>query len=55
MRMKYTELKKRYWGGNLWEIGQGAWSTGNITVYMVQQFLNNLKDDPNGVQNFILE
>ena len=35
--MEYSELKKRYWGGHLWGIGYGAWSTGNITDEMIQE------------------
>ena len=53
--MEYTELKKRYWGGHLWGIGYGAWSTGNITDEMVQEYLNHHKESPNSDQNFILE
>ena len=36
--VEYSELKKRYWGGHLWGIGYGAWSTGNITDEMIQQY-----------------
>jgi len=53
--VEYSELKKRYWGGHLWGIGYGAWSTGNITDEMIQEYLNHHKDGPNGDQNFILE
>ena len=53
--MEYTELKKRYWGGHLWGIGYGAWSAGNITDEMVQQYLDHHKEGPNSDQNFILE
>ena len=53
--MEYTELRKRYWGGHLWGIGYGSWSTGNITDEMVQQYLNHHKEGPNSDQNFILE
>lgn len=53
--MEYSELKKRYWGGHLWGIGYGAWSTGNITDEMVQQYLDHHKEGPNSDQNFILE
>ena len=53
--MKYTELNKRYWGGHLWGIGYGAWSTGNITDEMLQQYLDHHKEGPNSNQNFILE
>jgi len=53
--MEYSELKKRYWGGHLWGIGYGAWSTGNITDEMIQEYLNHHKEAPNSDQNFILE
>ena len=53
--LEYSELKKRYWGGHLWGIGYGAWSTGNITDEMIQEYLNHHKDGPNSDQNFILE
>ena len=53
--MEYSELKKRYWGGHLWGIGYGAWSTGNIIDEMVQQYLDHHKEGPNSDQNFILE
>jgi putative transposase len=52
---EYSELKKRYWGGHLWGIGYGAWSTGNITDEMIQDYLNHHKEGPNSDQNFILE
>ena len=52
---EYSELKKRYWGGHLWGIGYGAWSTGNITDEMIQEYLNHHKENPNSDQNFILE
>ena len=53
--VEYSELKKRYWGGHLWGIGYGAWSTGNITDEMIQQYLDHHKEGPNSNQNFILE
>ena len=53
--LEYSELKKRYWGGHLWGIGYGVWSTGNITDEMIQEYLNHHKEGPNSDQNFILE
>ncbi len=50
-----AELKKRYWGQYLWGIGYGAWSTGNITDEMIQNYLEHHKEGPNNDQNFILE
>ena len=52
---EYSELKKRYWGGHLWGIGYGVWSTGTITDEMIQQYLDHHKEGPNSDQNFILE
>ena len=52
---EYSELKKRYWGQHLWGIGYGAWSSGNITDEMIQEYLEHHKDGPNHDQNFILE
>ena len=55
LQMEHTELKKRYRGGHLWGIGYEAWSTGNITDEMVQQYLDHHKEGPNNDQNFIRE
>ena len=52
---EFSELKKRYWGQHLWGIGYGAWSTGNITDEMIEQYLEHHKEGPNSDQNFILE
>jgi len=52
---EFSELKKRYWGQHLWGIGYGAWSTGNITDQMIQEYLEHHKEGPNSDQNFILE
>ena len=52
---EFSELKRRYWGQHLWGIGYGAWSTGNITDAMVQEYLAHHKEGPNSDQNFILE
>lgn len=53
--LEYGELKRRYWGGHLWGIGYGAWSTGNITDEMIQEYLEHHKEGPNSDKNFILE
>ena len=44
------ELRHTYWGGHFWGIGYGAWSTGNITDEMVQEYLEHhgeVNDDDN--------
>ena len=43
IQMEFPELKKRYWGQHFWAIGYGAWSTGNITDEMVQEYLEHHK------------
>ena len=52
---EFSELKKRYWGQHLWGIGYGAWSSGNITDLMIENYLEHHRDGPNSDQNFILE
>ncbi|MEJ7677697.1 MAG: IS200/IS605 family transposase [Segetibacter sp.] len=52
---EFGELRKRYWGGHFWGIGYGAWSTGNITDEMIQEYLEHHREGPNSDQNFILE
>jgi len=52
---EFAELKRRYYGGHLWGIGYGAWSTGNITDELIQEYLEHHREGPNGEQNFILE
>ncbi len=53
---EFPELKKRYWGRHFWAIGYGAWSTGNITDKMVQEYLEHHRDPSNkGGGNIILE
>jgi len=52
---EYPQLKKRYYGGHLWGIGYGVWSTGNITEEMINQYLDHHKEIPASDDNFILE
>jgi putative transposase len=53
---EFAELKKRYWGSHLWAVGYGAWSVGNITDEMLQEYLEHHKQHPNeNTDNFILE
>jgi putative transposase len=49
-------LKGVYWGGHFWAIGYGAWSTGNITDEMIQEYLEHHKPNQNTDDDtFILE
>ena len=47
LQMEYPWLEKRYWGRHFWATGYGAWSTGNITDEMVQNYLEHHKDSTN--------
>ena len=55
MLEEFVELKKRYWGQHLWGIGYGAWSRGDITDEMIEQYLEHHREVPNSDQHFILE
>ena len=56
LQAEFLELKKRYWGRHFWAIGYGAWSTGNITDEMVQEYLEHHRDPSNVDKgNIILE
>ena len=56
LQQEYPELKRRYWGKHFWAIGYGAWSTGNITEEMVQEYLEHHRDSGNRESTqFILE
>ena len=56
LQQEYPELKRRYWGKHFWAIGYGAWSTGNITEEMVQEYLEHHRDPSNRESTqFILE
>jgi len=55
LQKEYTELRKRYWGKHLWAIGYGAWSTGNVTEKVVDEYLKHHKTSANDQDKFILE
>ena len=54
--LEYPELKRRYWGGHFWAIGFGAWSTGNVTKEMVNEYIKRHNEKSNNNNKaFILE
>ena len=56
LQKEFPQLKKRYWGQRFWGKGFGAWSTGNITDEMVQDYLeHHRKPNDNTQDNFLLE
>ena len=56
LQIEFPHLKKKYWGRHFWAVGYGAWSTGNISDEMVQEYLEHHRDKPNSEKgNWILE
>lgn len=56
LQREFPHLKKRYWGQHFWATGYGAWSTGNITDEMVQEYLeHHRKPNDSDQENFILD
>ena len=51
LQLEYPILKKRYWGRYFWAIGYGAWSTGNITKEIIENYLEHHGKRPNEGQN----
>ena len=55
LQKEFPELKKQYWGQHFWAAGYGAWSTGNLTDEMVNEYLEHHRKPGNGEDNFILD
>ena len=47
LQQEFPELQRRYWGKHFWAIGYGAWSTGNVTDKMIQEYLKHHQDKSN--------
>ena len=47
LQMEFKELSKQYWGKHFWAIGYGAWSTGNLTDELVQEYLEHHRSPSN--------
>lgn len=55
LQEEFPELHKRYWGRHFWAIGYGAWTTGNITDKMVEEYLEHHRKKGGGDDAIILE
>ena len=55
LQKEYDELMRRYWGKHFWGIGYGAWSTGNVTEKMVEEYLKHHNTSANDTTDFELE
>ena len=47
LQMEFKELSKQYWGKHFWAIGYGAWSTGNVSQEMVDEYLEHHRNPSN--------
>ena len=47
LQSEFPQLGKRYWGRHFWAIGYGAWSTGNITEEIIQQYIEGHRHSTN--------
>ena len=47
LQQEFPLLGQKYWGRHFWAVGYGAWSTGNLTSEMVQEYLSHHQDKPN--------
>jgi putative transposase len=56
LQREYPHQEKRYWGQHFWGVGYGAWSSGNVTEGMVQEYLEHHRRGSNqGTGTFLLE
>ena len=55
LQQEFPSLKSRYWGHHFWAVGCGAWSTGNITDKMVDDYLEHHRRSDNDQDNFIMD
>jgi len=55
LQQEFPALGKTYWGKHFWATGYGAWSTGNITDQMVNEYLEHHRKLNSDNSNFILE
>lgn len=56
LQQENPELRKRYWGKHFWARGYGAWSTGNVSETVVEEYLEHHREPSNqDNDNFMLE
>ena len=55
IQQEFPVLEKRYWGRHFWAGGYGAWSSGNITEEMINDYLEHHRNEDDQEGKFILE
>jgi len=54
LQQEFPHLQERYWGRYFWAIGYGAWSTGNVTEEMINNYLKHHKHNSNAHTNTLM-
>ena len=54
LQEEFSQLNKTYWGKHFWAIGYGAWTTGNVTEELVQEYLEHHRNPSNKDTNTIV-
>ena len=54
LQQEFPALEKRFWGKHFWAVGYGAWSTGNITDKLVDEYLEHHRVASNQSQERII-
>jgi len=47
LQQEFPRLRKRYWGRHFWAIGYGAWTSGNVTEQLIQEYLEHHRQPSN--------
>ena len=56
LQQEFPQLKKTYWGKHFWAIGYAAFSSGQITDEMIQEYLaNHDKHSNHNNEDFTIE
>ena len=52
IQQEFPELRKRYWGRHFWGIGYGAFSSGNVTDEMIEEYIAHHDEHPDHLNDF---
>jgi len=51
IQQEFLELKRRYWGQHFWGIGYGAFSAGEVTDELIEEYLSHHDEHPNHIDD----
>jgi putative transposase len=56
LQEEFPQLSKRYWGKHFWAIGYAAFSSGQVTDEMIQEYISQHHKHPNHRdEDFVVE